>query len=133
MDFFDADGLTGEDRAEVDFLAAQTDSAATSDHDDLVVEWIVDVRQPLVGTCRSLIDLRRALHVQGFVRTLVVEDLDEIVEASLLLQLALHVQDEVFHLEGKLIRTAVGSSAPVRQPFPSNATAGLLSIEATSS
>ncbi len=47
--------------------------------------------------------------------------------------LALHVQDEVFHLEGKLIRIAVGSSASVRQPLPSNATAGLLSIEATSS
>src|SRR2546429_9966170 len=31
--------------------------------------------------------------------------------------LALHVQDEVFHLEGKLIRIAVGSSASVRQPL----------------
>src|SRR5712692_10335864 len=30
--------------------------------------------------------------------------------------LALHVQDEVFHLEGKLIRIAVGPSASVRQP-----------------
>jgi hypothetical protein len=30
--------------------------------------------------------LRRALHVQGFVRTLVVEDLDELVEPDLLLQ-----------------------------------------------
>src|SRR4030088_3054957 len=31
--------------------------------------------------------------------------------------LALHVQDEVFHLEGKLIRIAVGPSASVRQPL----------------
>src|SRR5947209_13516067 len=31
--------------------------------------------------------------------------------------LALHVQDEVFHLEGKLIPIAVGSSASVRQPL----------------
>src|SRR5258708_21083703 len=31
--------------------------------------------------------------------------------------LALHVQDEVFHLEGKLMRIAVGPSAAVRQPF----------------
>src|SRR5260370_21254444 len=31
--------------------------------------------------------------------------------------LALHVQDEIFHLEGKLIRIAVGSSASVRQPL----------------
>src|SRR5262249_45243457 len=31
--------------------------------------------------------------------------------------LALHVQDEVFHLEGKLVGVAVGSSASVRQPL----------------
>src|SRR5258708_19665019 len=31
--------------------------------------------------------------------------------------LALHVQDEVFHLEGKLMRIAVGPSAAVRQPL----------------
>src|SRR5207253_7023225 len=31
--------------------------------------------------------------------------------------LALHVQDVVFHLEGKLIRIAVGPSASVRQPL----------------
>src|SRR5713101_2871091 len=30
---------------------------------------------------------------------------------------ALHVQDEVFHLEGKLMRIAVGPSAAVRQPL----------------
>src|SRR5262249_29445176 len=86
VDFSDADGLIGEDRTEVDFLAAQTDSTTTRDHDGFVVEWIVDVRQPLVGTCGRLIDLRRALHVQGLVRPLVVEDLDEFVEPSLLLQ-----------------------------------------------
>src|SRR5215831_7607004 len=33
VDFSDADGLTGEDRTEVDFLAAQTDSIITRDHD----------------------------------------------------------------------------------------------------
>ena len=33
-----------------------------------------------------LVNLRRTFHVQGFVRTLVVEDLDELVEPSLLLQ-----------------------------------------------
>src|SRR5262249_55941671 len=49
VNFSDADDLTGEDRTEVDFLAAQTDSTTTRDHDGFVVEWIVDVRQPLVG------------------------------------------------------------------------------------
>jgi hypothetical protein len=64
----------------------QTDAAAVVNHDDLVVEWIVDVGQSLVDARGRLIDLRRALHVQGFVRTLVVEDLDELVEPGLLLQ-----------------------------------------------
>src|SRR5258708_37107447 len=31
--------------------------------------------------------------------------------------LALHVQDSIFHLEGKLIRIAAGPSAWVRQPL----------------
>ena len=31
--------------------------------------------------------------------------------------LALHVQDIVLHLQGKLMRIAVGPSAAVRQPF----------------
>ena len=38
MDLFDADGLTGEDRIEVDFLAAQAGSSAMRDHDGFVVE-----------------------------------------------------------------------------------------------
>jgi hypothetical protein len=33
-----------------------------------------------------VVDLGRTLHVQGFVRTLVIEDLDKFVEAGLLLQ-----------------------------------------------
>jgi hypothetical protein len=35
------------------------------------VEWIVDVGKSLVDACGGLIDLGRALHVQGFVWTLV--------------------------------------------------------------
>jgi hypothetical protein len=31
--------------------------------------------------------------------------------------LALHVQDVVLHLEGKLIRVAIGTPAPVGQPL----------------
>jgi hypothetical protein len=43
VDFFDAHGLAGEDRAEIDFFVAETDSTATGDHDGFVVEGIVDV------------------------------------------------------------------------------------------
>ena len=86
MDFFDAYGLSGKDLAEIDFLLAQTDTPATGDHDGFIVEGIVDVRQSGVHALGRLVDLGRTFHVQGFVRTLVVEDLDELVEPSLLLQ-----------------------------------------------
>ena len=86
MDFFDADGLAGKDLAEIDFLASQADAPATGDHDGFVVEGIVDVRQAGVGTRGRLVDLGRTFHVQRFVRAFVVEDLDELVEAGLLLQ-----------------------------------------------
>src|SRR5215471_10413048 len=51
-----------------------------------VVKWVVDVRQSLVGARRRLIDIRRTLHAESFVRSFVVEDLDEFVEACLLLK-----------------------------------------------
>jgi hypothetical protein len=47
--FFDADGLTGKDLTEIDFLLAQTDAPAPGDHDGFIVEGIVDVRQAGVG------------------------------------------------------------------------------------
>jgi hypothetical protein len=50
VNFLDADGLSGKGLAEIDFLASQTDAAATGDHDGFVVEGIVDVRQSGVGT-----------------------------------------------------------------------------------
>jgi hypothetical protein len=45
--FLDADRLAGENGAEVDFFASQADAATVRDHDALVVEGIVDVRQSL--------------------------------------------------------------------------------------
>ena len=86
MNFFDADGLAGKDGAEIDFFAAQTDAAATGNDDDLVVQRIIDIGQPLVGASGGLIDLGGALHVQSFVRTLLVENFDEVIEPGLLLK-----------------------------------------------
>jgi hypothetical protein len=40
VNFLDADGLTGEHRAEIDFFLAQTDAAATGDHDGLIVQGL---------------------------------------------------------------------------------------------
>ena len=86
MNFFDADRLASKDRAEIDFFAAQTDAAAIGDDDDFIVEGIIDSGQSLIGARGGLIDLRWALHVQGFVRAFVVEDFDEVIEAGLLLK-----------------------------------------------
>jgi hypothetical protein len=84
--FFDANGLPGEDRAEIDFFLTQTDATAMRNHNGSVVERIVDVGQTLVDARRWPIDLGRTFHLQSFVRTFVVEDIDELVEASLLLK-----------------------------------------------
>jgi len=46
--FFDADGLTGEERAEVNFLVAQADAPAIGDDNDFVVKGIVDIGRSLV-------------------------------------------------------------------------------------
>ena len=86
MNFFDADRLTSKDRAEIYFLFAETDATAMGNHDRSVVEGVVDVWQALVGTRRSLIDIRRTLHAESFVRSFVVKDVDEFVEARLLLK-----------------------------------------------
>src|ERR1700746_1034046 len=72
--------------AEVNLFVSQTDASAVGDYDDLVVEGIIDVRQPGVGTRGSLADLGRALHLQSFVRPLAIENFQEGIEAGLLLQ-----------------------------------------------
>jgi hypothetical protein len=53
VNFFDSDGVAGKDRAEINFLASETDAATVGHDDDLVVERIIDVRQPLIGAVRS--------------------------------------------------------------------------------
>jgi len=86
VNLFDADGLSSKDLAKINFFVAQTDATTAGDHDGFVVEGIVDVGQPGVGTRGGLVDLGRAFHIQSCVRALVVEDRDKFVEAGLLLQ-----------------------------------------------
>ena len=66
MNFLDADGLAGKDLTEVDFLGAQTDSAATGYHDGFVVEGVVDVGQSLIEASGGLIDFRPDTSCRGF-------------------------------------------------------------------
>jgi len=68
VNFFDADGLSGKDLAEIDFFVVEPDAATAGDHDGFVVEGIVDVRQPGIGTQGRLVDLRWAFHIQSYLR-----------------------------------------------------------------
>jgi len=86
VNFFDADGLAGKDLTEINFLGAQTNSAATGYHNSFVVERVVDVGQSLIEAGGWPIDFGRILHAEGFVRALIIKDLDEFVEPGLLLQ-----------------------------------------------
>ena len=86
MNLLDADRLAGKDGAEVNLFVTETDAATISDDHDSVVEGIVDIGQALIGAGGGLIDLGRTLHAQGFVRALVVEDVDKVIELGLLLQ-----------------------------------------------
>src|SRR5579859_5041012 len=73
FDFFDAHGLSGKDRAEIDFFAMQTDASAVGDVDGLVVERISKFWQSVIAARGGSVDFRGALHVQGLMRPLVVE------------------------------------------------------------
>ena len=53
MNFFDADSLTGEDRAEVDLFVSETDAPATGDHDGPVVKRIIDIGQSFIEARRG--------------------------------------------------------------------------------
>ena len=86
MDFFDADGLSGKNGAEVNLFASQADAAAMCDDNNLVVERIIDIGQSCVGAGGGLIDFGGALHVQCLVWTFGIEDFHEIIEFGLLLK-----------------------------------------------
>jgi len=75
-----------QERAASNSLKKETTKPAGLTDDGLVVEGIIDIGQALISACGGLIDLGWALHVQGFVRTFVVEDFDKVIEAGLLLK-----------------------------------------------
>jgi len=71
----------GEERPRLHIFPTKADAAAVRNDNRSVVEWVVDVRQSLVRTRRSLIGIRRTLHAESFMRSFVVEDLDEFEDA----------------------------------------------------
>jgi hypothetical protein len=86
FDFLETNGLTGEYRAEIHFLAVQADASAAGDLDGRVMEGIGQFRQAAIGAQGRSINFRGALHVQSLVRPFVVELPEKLVEFALLLQ-----------------------------------------------
>ncbi len=83
---FDTHPLASEHDAEVDLSPVVTDAATAGDGGRPVVKRIVQLAQPLIGSRGPRIQLRRHLHPQGLMRPFLVEPLEEIIEAGLLLQ-----------------------------------------------
>src|SRR5467141_2421380 len=86
FDFFDPQGLSCEDRAEINFFAVQADASAVGDVNDAVVKRISKFWQAAVAADGGSVDFRGALHVQGLMGPLVVEFFEKIIEFALLLQ-----------------------------------------------
>ena len=96
-----ANGPPGKDLAEVDWFRAQTDAAATGEHDGFIVERRVEVGESGVRRKGRLIELGGIFHVPSLVRALVTEDRDEVIEAGLLGQEMSHGGLACFFLQGE--------------------------------
>ena len=66
IDLLDTDGLASERFAQVNFLAIQTQTAATGNHNGFIVKGIVRLGNALLGSPRGGVDFRRTLHGEGF-------------------------------------------------------------------
>jgi hypothetical protein len=58
FDLFDADGLAGEDQAEIDFAVIEANPAAGCDGDGLVVEWVLQRWQALIAQSGGILNER---------------------------------------------------------------------------
>jgi hypothetical protein len=77
---------SGKRSAEIDFLFENADSSAAGDQNGPIVEGIGKLSDAAIGSRGRFVDVDGALHIESFMRTLVVELLNEGVELSLLLK-----------------------------------------------
>jgi len=67
-DFSNADVLSGEGAAEIDFPFAEAESPTLSDGDGAIVQGIVEFGQAVIGAWRRSIPLSRLAHVDRMLR-----------------------------------------------------------------
>src|SRR5262249_54539879 len=72
--------------AEIDLLVVQAKTSATGDHNRAIVERVVRFWDSSIRAARNRVNLSRAFHAESFVRSFVIEFLQESVELGLLLQ-----------------------------------------------
>src|SRR5260370_14546942 len=68
FDFFDPQGLSCEDRAEINFFAVQTDASAVGDMNDAVVKRISKFWQATIPPHGRTVDFPASHHVQALLR-----------------------------------------------------------------
>lgn len=85
VDLLEADVLTGERVADVDPLAAPSDATVAAHQAQLEVRGVLEGREPIGKRSRRRLVYGSGCALrQGLVRPLVVEVVDEVVEATLL-------------------------------------------------
>jgi hypothetical protein len=58
FNLFEADGLAGEDGAEINLFPVQADASTEGDLDGVVVKRIGEIRQALIRACGRAVDFR---------------------------------------------------------------------------
>ena len=86
VNLLDADGLTGQRSAEINFLFENANFPAVSNQSGAIVEGVRKFTDAAIGPRGRFIDVGGALHFESFLRTFVVELANESVELGLLLQ-----------------------------------------------
>jgi hypothetical protein len=86
VDFFDAHSLTRERGAEIDFLFEDADPSAACNQNGPIVERIGEFSDAAIWSRGRLIDVSGELHIESFMRAVVVKLMNEGVELGLLLK-----------------------------------------------
>jgi hypothetical protein len=73
--------LAGKRLAEIDLPTFETDASTVRDREGRIVEGIGQILQAAIEARRARVDVRRHVHFERLMRPLVVEVLDERIEA----------------------------------------------------
>src|SRR6202011_1895933 len=86
IDLLDTDRLTRQRSAEIYFLFEKADPPAVGNQSGAIVEGVRKFSDAAIGPRGGFIDIGGALHIESFMRTLVVKLANESVDLGLLLK-----------------------------------------------